>query len=133
MTISKADRPLSPHLQIYKLPLTAKTSIFHRFTGVVLSLGLLVLVAWLYAAAYNADLYACMSECLSSTVGLIALAGWTFAFFYHLANGVRHMVWDIGRGLDKHVSTRSGVVVILVALLATAGTWYSILCDMGVI
>ncbi|WP_446918197.1 succinate dehydrogenase, cytochrome b556 subunit, partial [Klebsiella pneumoniae] len=84
----------SPHLQIYRLPLTAITSITHRITGVLLTLGTVALVYWLVAAASGQEAYATAQAVLGNWFSLLIMFGWTFALFFHLCNGVRHLVWD---------------------------------------
>lgn len=132
MTISHSDRPLSPHLQVYKPQITSVMSITHRATGVFLSIGSLLLVAWLYAAAYNDSYFNTLNGYFSHIIGQIALGAWTLAFYYHLGNGIRHMFWDMGRGFELKNVTRSGLLVILFAVLATAATWCAILTEKGV-
>lgn len=133
MTISRADRPLSPHLQVYKPQITSMLSILHRATGVFLSIGTLMLVAWLYAAAYDAAYLDAMNSWFTHWAGMLVLAAWTGAFYYHLGNGLRHLLWDTGRGFDLKNVMRSGIAVLLFASAATAGTWYFILAEKGVI
>ena len=84
------DRPLSPHLQVYRWQITMTMSILHRASGVALSVGAIVLTWWLTAAAVGGDYYAWVADILRSPVGLVFLAGWSLAFFYHLGNGIRH-------------------------------------------
>jgi succinate dehydrogenase / fumarate reductase, cytochrome b subunit len=117
------DRPLSPHLQIYRWELTMVLSILHRMTGVALSVGLLLLVCWLLAAAAGPEAFEPVQALLGSPLGLLLLFGWTFALFYHLGNGVRHLVWDIGLGLERRQARISGWVVIVFSVLATALAW----------
>ncbi len=95
-----ADRPLSPHLQIYRWQLTSVLSILHRATGVVLSAGALLLVWWLVAAASGPDAFEGVQDFLGSWFGLLLLFGWSLSLFYHLCNGIRHLVWDTGHALD---------------------------------
>lgn len=120
-------RPLSPHLQIYRLPLAAITSITHRATGVALSLGAVVLVAWLFAAAHDADYFNWWQMALKSPVGLVCMAGWSIALFYHLCAGIRHLVWDAGIGFEKQSVSASSVWVIICALVLTVATWVMVL------
>jgi succinate dehydrogenase / fumarate reductase, cytochrome b subunit len=110
-------RPLSPHLQIYRWQLTSVLSILHRFCGVALSVGTIVLVWWLVAAAQGPDAYASVQWFLGSWLGLLLLFGWSAALFYHLCNGLRHLWWDTGRGLDLPSVYRTGWAV----LAGTAG------------
>jgi len=93
---SKERRPLSPHLQVYKPQLTSVTSILHRASGWGLSVGLVMFTWWLAAAAIGPEAYQAFRDFCSSPLGLILLFGWTVAFYYHLANGIRHLIWDTG-------------------------------------
>jgi len=120
---SSTTRPLSPHLQVYRLPLVAILSISHRITGVALSAGTLLLVVWLGSAAYGPEAYDQVSACLASPFGLIVLFGFSLAFYYHLCNGVRHLVWDTGRGFELPTVARSNLLVILGTVVLTAVTW----------
>lgn len=117
------DRPLSPHLGIYRWGWTMSLSILHRFTGLVLSLGTLLIAGWLLALGAGADSYAMVHEVTGHWLGKLVLAGWSFAFFYHLCNGIRHMFWDAGKGFELPVARRSAAIVIVVSLLLTALTW----------
>jgi succinate dehydrogenase / fumarate reductase cytochrome b subunit len=119
-------RPLSPHLTIYRWPITMILSILHRVTGVAMSIGLIVFVLWLAAIAFDADAYRSLQDVLESIVGRLLLLGWCFAFFFHLANGVRHLIWDTGRLFEKEQAEVSAWVVLIVALLMTAGYWLAI-------
>ena len=117
-------RPLSPHLQIYKMPLTAGLmSITHRMTGVFLVLGTLLLSYWLMAVAAGADSYLHAQQLLMSIPGLILLFLWTVALFYHFCNGIRHLFWDMGAGFTIKQSKLSGYVVLLMTFLLTGITW----------
>ena len=127
MTISSNDLPLSPHLQIYRLPITALTSISHRISGVVLFLGSLLLVGWLWGLAYDGEYYAFYQEIATHWIAKVILMGWSLAMFYHLLNGLRHLLWDTGRNFDKNASRRSSYVVIALAVGLTIGVWCSIL------
>ena len=110
--MTPADRPLSPHLQIYKPQLTSMLSISHRLTGVALGLGTLFLVWWLIAAATGDGAFVTAQAFFGSWLGLLLLFGWTYSFFFHLCNGVRHLMWDTGHGLDLHTAYTSGLVVL---------------------
>mgnify|MGYP002361308881 CR=1 FL=1 len=115
MPDSRSSRPLSPHLSIYRWQITNSLSILHRISGFGLTLGLIPLALWLYAAAYDASLFACLTEAAGSIVGLLFLFGWTLAFFYHLANGMRHLNWDLGRGFSIPAVVSSGRLVLVFA------------------
>ena len=121
--MSNTERPLSPHLSIYRWPITMTLSILHRGTGVAMSIGLIVLAAWLVYAATGPAEYARFAALMSTLVGRLLLIGWSFAFFYHLANGIRHLVWDTGRGFEKRQANASAWFVLIVATAVTAGFW----------
>ncbi len=123
----KAERPLSPHLQIYKWQITMAMSILHRMTGVALSLGALVFALWLYAAAYDPGLYKQVVTFFASTLGLVFLVGWSAAFYYHMCNGIRHLFWDAGKGFEIGTMTKSGVFVLLLTIVMTVCTWATVL------
>lgn len=116
-------RPLSPHLQVYRWQISNTLSILHRMTGAALSLGLVLLIAWLAAVAAGESAYAGMRGLLASPVGIAALAGFTFAYFYHLLNGIRHLVWDTGRWFGRRERRASGWFVVAGAVALTAITW----------
>jgi len=118
-----SNRPLSPHLQIYRPQITSVLSILHRITGVLLAGGLLVLVAWLSAAATGRNAFEAVQSALFSIVGLLAMLGITGAFFYHAFNGVRHLVWDAGWGFDLRNVNWGGWAVLILATALTAGVW----------
>ena len=119
------DRPLSPHLSIYRWPITMVSSILHRGTGLAMSIGFLLFVVWLADAADGPDAYAVFA--MGSPFGLALLIGWSFAFFYHLSNGIRHLVWDTGRGFEKEQATASAWIVIILAVVLTAAFWGAVL------
>ena len=117
------DRPLSPHLSVYRWPVTMVTSILHRATGIAMATGFIVLVAWLFDAASGPDDYAVFLAAADSVIGKLLLVGWSWAFFYHLSNGIRHLVWDSGRGFEKSQATSSAWFVIGGSLTLTAIFW----------
>lgn len=121
--MNPTNRPLSPHLQIYRLPLVAIMSITHRITGIALSAGTILLVLWLGSAAYGPEAYDQVSACLASPLGMIVLFGFSAAFYYHLCNGIRHLVWDAGRGFELATVKRANKLVLLAAVVLTLGTW----------
>lgn len=116
------ERPLSPHIQIYRPQMTSGLSIFHRITGVALTLGTLFLTWWLVAAAYGPEQFATAQAFLGSVIGQLLLWGFTFAVFYHLANGVRHLLWDFGWGFELEQLRFSGIVMLAFAGVATLVT-----------
>lgn len=115
-------RPLSPHLQVYSWLISSTTSILHRLSGVLLSLGLLVLVAWLVITAFYPEYYDCFTRCMNSFIGTIALLGWALAIYYHLFNGIRHLIWDSGKGFAVSTINKTGPLVIIAAIVATTLT-----------
>lgn len=117
------DRPLSPHLQIYRPQLTSVLSISHRMTGIALAVGTLLLVYWLAAAAAGPDAYAMAQSVVGSAIGIILLFGWTYALFYHLCNGIRHLFWDAGYGFDLPTVYRSGWAVVGCSVGLTLLVW----------
>jgi succinate dehydrogenase / fumarate reductase cytochrome b subunit len=114
------ERPLSPHLQVYRWGISNTLSILHRAAGVFLSLGILVLSCWLIALASGPEAYAGVASFYGSAWFKIPFAIWVFCFFYHLANGVRHLFWDLGLGFDRARIRASGVAVIVFAVIAGA-------------
>jgi len=125
--MKKIERPLSPHLSVYKPQITSVLSIMHRGTGVFLSLGLLLLTCWLLAVAAGGEQYTNIMDFLCGWFGRLLLIGWSFAFFYHLCNGIRHLYWDSGRGFEIDSVTKSGWAVLITSVVLTAITWVSIL------
>jgi succinate dehydrogenase / fumarate reductase cytochrome b subunit len=122
--MSNTERPLSPHISIYRWPITMLLSILHRATGIAMSLGFVVFVAWLFDAALGPDAYAAFTAAMGSMVGKVLLIGWSLAFFYHLSNGVRHLYWDTGRGLEKAQASASSWWVLIIAAVLTAVFWW---------
>lgn len=114
---------MSPHLSIYRWPFTMTLSILHRVTGVLLSLGTLLLAAWLVVTADGAPAYQSLADGLQSVFGRILLAALSFAFFYHFANGIRHLVWDLGYGFEKSQANASGGAVAVATLVLTVLYW----------
>jgi succinate dehydrogenase / fumarate reductase cytochrome b subunit len=126
-----SQRPLSPHLQIYRWQLTSTLSIVHRATGIALSVGTLLLVWWLVAAASGPDAYALVQGFMRSWIGMICLVGWSFSLFYHLCNGIRHLVWDTGHGLDLKSVYQGGWTVVIASIGLTILAWGAALAQMG--
>ena len=121
--MNKTGRPLSPHLSIYRWTITMTLSILHRMTGVALSGGLIALVVWLESIAFGADSYETVAGWLQTIVGQLVLLGFSFAFFFHLANGVRHLFWDVGLGFEMRQATASAWFVLIATVLMTALYW----------
>jgi succinate dehydrogenase / fumarate reductase cytochrome b subunit len=117
------QRPMSPHLQVYKLPFTAQLSIVHRATGVVLFMGLLLMIVGIVIAAQGVESWQLLQAFLSSYMGKLLLLGIIFSLYYHLCNGIRHLFWDIGKGLTLKAAQQSGIGVIVVSVILTWVTW----------
>ncbi len=130
MNSNLPKRPISPHLQIYKPQITSALSIFHRITGFVLSLGLVLFAIWLYAAEYDAELLNSVHNFAGSWIGMLLLFGWSFAFYYHMANGIRHLIWDSGRMLEISDATKGGFVVLGFTIGSTISSWIYILMEI---
>ena len=124
--MSQIDRPLSPHLQIYKLQLTSALSILHRITGAGLGLGAILVTVWLLAALSGDKAFALLQSFRGSLIGEVMLFCWLFAFNYHFLNGIRHLKWDSGRGLTLKSVYRSGAVVVAGSLLISVMIWLMI-------
>ena len=122
-----ADRPISPHLQIYRWQLTSVLSILHRAAGVWLSIGTIVLVWWLIAAASTPEAFDAVAEFLDSWFGLVLLLGWSVALFYHLCNGIRHLVWDTGHALDLRSTYLGGWLVLGGTAALTLIAWGAVI------
>jgi succinate dehydrogenase / fumarate reductase, cytochrome b subunit len=117
------NRPLSPDIQIYRPQLTSVLSIAHRITGIALSVGAPLLVIWLTAAAAGPRAYSAVQGFLHSSIGLILLFGWTYSLFFHLCNGIRHLVWDAGYGFELRTIYASGWSVVVASTVLTVATW----------
>jgi succinate dehydrogenase / fumarate reductase cytochrome b subunit len=117
-------RPLSPHLQIYKPQLTSVLSIIHRGTGVFLSLGALILTYWLVSLAVSEDLFNSFHLHTTFWYGKLFLIGFVFSLYYHLANGIRHLFWDIGLGLEISTTYKSGYFTIFISVALTLTTLF---------
>lgn len=126
-----SNRPLSPHLQIYRLPLIVLLSITHRITGVFLGLGTLVLLFWLCAAASGPEAYAAAQSVFGMFIVKLVMFGWTWAFFYHLCNGLRHLVWDAGYGFEIPKAEASGYTVIATSVVITLLVWGYVMAAPG--
>lgn len=117
------QRPLSPHLQVWRWHITMFTSIAHRATGVALYVGALILAGWCVALASGPDAYLAYMRILGSPLGKLVFFGLTLSVFYHLANGVRHLMWDAGAGLDIKSANFTAVSAIAFAIAATVAVW----------
>jgi len=117
------QRPLSPHLQIYKLPLTALLSITHRMTGIINCAGAVLLVFALAAAAGGADSYASAQWLLTSWFGTLVLFGFTLTLYFHFCNGIRHLFWDTGMGFELETANKTARLTLVAAGVLTVLTW----------
>jgi succinate dehydrogenase cytochrome b subunit len=123
------ERPLSPFMFPiwYRFQTTSALSILHRLTGIALAVGSILLAWWLVSVAAGGELFAATHTVVASPVGMLLLFGWSVAFFYHLCNGVRHLVWDAGHGFELHQAHRSGYAVLAATALLTVLTWLYVL------
>jgi len=117
------ERPLSPHLQVYRPQLTSVLSISHRATGLALAVGTLVLVWWLVALAQGGDSFASAQAFLGSWFGMLLLLVWSYSLFFHLANGIRHLFWDAGYGFSLKETYASGWVMMGASVILTLLAW----------
>jgi len=121
--MSNQSRPLSPHITVYRWPITMVLSILHRATGIALAGGLVVLALWLIAAANGSASYTPVLAFLQGPIGRSILIGWSFAFFFHASNGVRHLFWDAGIGFEKRQASNSAWFVIVLTVILTLAYW----------
>jgi len=124
-------RPLSPHLQIYRWQLTMVLSIIHRMTGVALAAGTILLIALLLALAAGPDAYQSVRAFCSSWLGLLLLFGWSWALCFHMFNGLRHLLWDVGWGFEIPRAYLTGWTVVAASLVMTALIWACIFAQGG--
>ncbi|HEX9139435.1 MAG TPA: succinate dehydrogenase, cytochrome b556 subunit [Steroidobacteraceae bacterium] len=124
-------RPLSPHLSVYRFMHTMALSILHRITGLYMALGLLLLVAWLMAAAQGEDSYELFVARWSGGLVRLLLMGWLAAFTYHFMNGIRHLFWDAGIAIERVPSRRSAWLVIAATVIALALSGYLLFCPVA--
>jgi len=116
-------RPLSPHLQIYTPQMTSILSIMNRVTGIAVSVGTLLLVWWLVAAASGPSAFATVQGFIGSPIGLFVLFGWTVSLFFHFFNGIRHLAWDAGYGFDLPQTYASGWAVVIATAASSILVW----------
>jgi succinate dehydrogenase / fumarate reductase cytochrome b subunit len=121
--MSTNNRPISPHLQVYKLPLTGIMSITHRLTGVLLSAGLIFFVYILYALAGGSNTYAAMQAFTSLVLVQLLYWGFIYALFFHLCHGVRHLIWDAGKSFDRDTLNRYAMIELCASLVLTLTTF----------
>jgi succinate dehydrogenase / fumarate reductase cytochrome b subunit len=129
---SRAERPLSPHLQVYRPAISMVMSVFHRLTGMALYLGMILLAWWLIAAASGPDYYAVAMDWIGSPIGYLILIGLSWSVFHHALGGIRHFVWDTGRGFEIPTVLNLSWATLLGSLTITAFFW-AVLLILGVI
>ncbi|HEY9549801.1 MAG TPA: succinate dehydrogenase, cytochrome b556 subunit [Kiloniellaceae bacterium] len=129
--MSSPQRPLSPHLQVYRPQITTTLSILHRATGIALAVGTLLLTWWLVAAAAGPEAFATAQGFIGSIIGRLLLFGWTFTLFYHLCNGIRHLAWDAGYGYEIETTTLTGWIVVAASVALTLIAWIAGYLAMG--
>jgi len=127
------NRPLSPHLQVYRPAISMVMSIFHRLTGTALYIGMLMLAWWLIAAASGPEYYAVAMDWIGSVLGYLVLIGLSWAVFHHALGGLRHFLWDTGRGFEIPTVLRLSWATLIGSLTLTALFWAAILATTGVI
>ena len=120
------QRPLSPHLQVYRPQMTSVMSIMHRAAGIVLTTGTLVMTAWLVSLAIGAESYGIVAAFLAHPLGQFVLFGYSVALIYHALNGIRHLGWDIGIGLTIPEVYRNGQLVLILTAVLTAALWAAV-------
>ena len=121
--MNSSNRPLSPHLQVYRPQLTSVLSITHRATGIGLSFGIILLITWIIAAAAGENYFNMVNSLVTSWFGKLVLLGFTWALFYHLCNGIRHLFWDAGFGFELSTVYKSGYATVAGSIILTAGAW----------
>ena len=121
--VNRGNRPLSPHLTVYRPQITSMLSILHRVTGVGLTLGAILVVWWLLAAATSAEYFQFVDGLMTSWIGHLVLLGLTFSLAYHFCNGIRHLIWDIGYRFELDQVEQSGKAVIGAAAVLTVLVW----------
>ena len=121
--MAQVERPISPHLQIYNPQITSVMSALHRLTGIALGVGTLLLTWWLIALAAGPDSFEVVQDFIGSVLGIIILIGFSWALFYHLCNGIRHLFWDLGRGFELSQVSASGWTVVIGSVVLTVLAW----------
>jgi len=129
--MADTQRPLSPHLQIYKKQVQMMTSITHRATGIALAVGSLLVIAGLLHLSAGENSFNHFKEIIGSPIGLVLLFGWSWALFYHLCNGIRHLLQDAGLGFEIPQFIRSSWLAIAGSLVLTALVWMYVLMAGG--
>jgi succinate dehydrogenase / fumarate reductase cytochrome b subunit len=130
--MTKANRPLSPHLQVYRWGAHMAVSILHRATGSALAVGAILLTWWLVAMATGYEYFGTVQEYAGSWIGRLVLLGITFSLMQHLASGVRHLFMDMGKIYDLKINTLSAKATFVFSVLATLGVWFAASKVMGI-
>ncbi|MCC5985602.1 MAG: succinate dehydrogenase, cytochrome b556 subunit [Rhodobacteraceae bacterium] len=117
--VNRGNRPLSPHLQVYRLPLGAITSIMNRITGVGMTLAAVLIVWWFAAGAFSAEYFAFVDGLLTSWIGNLVLFGSLWALWYHMLNSIRHLIWDTGRMMDVEIVEKTSYLVLGASVVLT--------------
>ena len=117
------NRPLSPHLQVYRLPLNALLSVSHRLTGVALSFGFVLLVVWLLGIAFLPTLFDLVQQFLSGWLGQFVLLGLVAMLYFHLCNGIRHLIWDLQLGYENSTVELTSWIVLAATAVLTFASW----------
>jgi succinate dehydrogenase / fumarate reductase cytochrome b subunit len=117
--VNRGNRPLSPHISVYRWQLSMLTSMTHRITGVGLTLGAVLVVWWFLAASTNAEYFATADAVLTSWFGSLILIGSLWALCFHFLNGIRHLIWDTGRGLELETTQKTGIAVLAGSVVLT--------------
>lgn len=120
--VNRGNRPLSPHLTVYRLPLTARLSILHRITGVGMVLAAILIVWWFVAAVYSPEYFATADWLLTSWLGILVMTGSLWALWYHFCNGIRHLLWDAGHGFDLVKTERNNWIILGSSVVLTVLT-----------
>jgi succinate dehydrogenase / fumarate reductase, cytochrome b subunit len=129
--MAQTQRPLSPHLQIYKWQVQMVTSILHRATGIALAVGTLMVLWGLLSLAAGEDAFNQFKVCMSSPLGMILMIGWTWSLFFHLCNGIRHLIQDAGAGYAIAQFVRSSWLSVIISIVLTLLIWAYVLTAGG--
>ena len=124
--MTKETRPLSPHLSVYRWQVTNTLSIIHRLSGVALYFGSLLLPIWVFSVAFGGTFGEQIVFLITHSFSVVPLIGLSFAFFYHSFNGIRHLLWDIGKGFETNQLRNSGIAVVILSSSMTALFWWII-------
>ena len=125
------SRPLSPHLTIYRWPITMATSIVHRMTGIGLAGGLLLLAWWLVASASGLEASTYFNVMIRTLLGQIVLFGFAWALAYHFLNGIRHLAWDFGYGFPVPTANKTGILVLVLSVLIAVAAFAVVFSGHG--